>query len=212
LQSLDAIGGIHKSETVITVQPEAVVVTLPLPRATVSSPVSVVATAGGTVPVRKMQIYLDNGLVYQANASFLKARVPMSNGLHHLVVQARDESGGVTKDGFDITVVQPAITFTSPGTTAESPVGIVATAHDPIPIAAIQVYVDNVLRYEFSGTGLQIPLSLADGTHFLALEARDVAGRIYKKNKTVTIKPGSVDVSSPVDYEVLGYTMGRSME
>jgi phosphatidylinositol-3-phosphatase len=212
LQSRDAIGGIHKSETVITVLPEAVVVTLPLPRATVSSPVSVVATAGGTLPVNKMQIYLDDRLVYQANTSSLKARVPMSDGSHHLVVQARDESGGVTKDGFDITVAQPAITITSPGTTAESPVGIVATAHDPIPIAAIQVYVDNVLRYEYSGTGLQIPLSIADGTHSLAVEARDIAGGIYKKSKTVTIKPVPVDVSIPVDYEVLGYPMGRSME
>jgi hypothetical protein len=114
LQSRDTNGGIHKSEMFINVQSEAVVVESPLPQATVSSPVSVVATAGGNIPVRTLQIYVDDGLVYQVNANFLNTSIPMSDGPHHLVVQAWDDSGGVTKNGSYIKVSKPAIAIASP--------------------------------------------------------------------------------------------------
>jgi acid phosphatase len=201
LQSWDANGGIHKSVGEVDVQEEAVVVQLPIPQATVSSPVSVVATAGGTNPVHLMQIYVDDRLVYQANSSSLNTSVPLSYGFHYLVVQASDDSGRVTKNGSYITVSKPAITIISPvaATEMDSPAEIVATAQDPNPIDAVQVYVDGALRYEFSGTGLQIPLSIAAGTHSLTVQGRDVAGGVYKRSETVSIKPPPGSISSPAN-------------
>jgi hypothetical protein len=190
LQSRDTNGGIHKSEMFIKVEAEAVVVESPLPQATVSSPVSVIATSGGTIPVHTLQIYVDDGLVYQANSSSLNTSVPMSNGPHHLVVQAWDDSGGVTKNGSYIIVSKPTIAIASPSTTAEvySPVEIVATTQDQNPIYAVKLSVDGVLQYEFSGTGLRIPLFIAAGTHSLAVQVWDVAGGSYKKSETLHIK------------------------
>lgn len=190
VQSWDAKGGIHKTGVTVNVQPEAVVVTSPLPQATVSSPVLVIATAGGKAPVHAMQIYVDDLLAYHANTSSLNARIPMSYGNHHLVVQAWDDSGGITKTGNYITVAKPTVTIVSPSTAAAmySPVEVVATAQDPNPVYAIQAYVDNILQYEFTGTGLQVPLAIPPGTHFLTVQAWDVAGTIFKVSETVHIK------------------------
>ena len=190
LQSRDMNGGIHNSDMFIQVQPEAVVVESPLPQATASSPVSVVATAGGDIAVHTLQIYVDDGLVYQTNSSSLNASVPMSDGPHYLVVQAWDDSGGVTKNGSYIFVSKPAIAIASPPATTQvySPVEIVATTQDQNPIYAVNLYVDGVLQYEFSGTGLRIPLSMAAGTHSLALQVWDVAGGTYTTSETVRIK------------------------
>jgi Bacterial Ig domain len=114
----------------------------------------------------------------------------MSDGPHHLVVQAWDDSGGVTKNRRYIIVSKPAIAIASPPATTQvySPVEIVATTQDQNLIYAVKLYVDGVLQYEFSGTGLQIPLSIASGTHSLALQVWDVAGGTYKTSETVHIK------------------------
>ncbi len=199
LQSWDTSGGIHKSAIDVDVQPQAVIVNSPLPQAIVSSPVSVVAIGGGKSAVHTMQVYVDDRLVYQANSSSVNATVPMSNGYHHMVVQAWDDSGGVTKKSSYLTVNPPTITISNPSSTTPlySPVEIIAAAQDPNPIYATQIYVDGVLHYEFSGTGLQVPLAVAAGIHSLTVQVWDVAGGIYKKTQAVNIKTVPVSIASP---------------
>ena len=201
LQSWDATGGIHKSEVTVDVQPEAVVVDSPLPQAIVSSPVPVITTAGGNAAVHTMQVYVDDVLVNQTSGNSVNTSLPMSPGSHHLVVQAWDDSGAITKNGNYITVAKPTITIESPDTAAPvySPIAIVATTQDPNPIYDMQVYVDGVLHYEFSGTGLELPLGIAAGTHSLTVQSWDVAGGTYKKSETVNIKPVLVTISSPTN-------------
>jgi hypothetical protein len=201
VQSWDANGGIHKSGVYVTVQPEAVVVSSPLPHATVTSPVAVVATAGGRNPVQTMQIYVDDALAYQINAGALNTTVPMSDGSHHVVVQAWDSSGGITKTGVNIRVSAPTISIAKPAMNAQlySPLQIVANTQDANPIYAVQVYVDDTLQYEFSGTGLEFPMAIPPGTHSLVVQAWDSAGGIYKQRETITVKPVNVKISSPLN-------------
>jgi hypothetical protein len=201
LQSWDANGGIHKSGVYVTVQPEAVIVNSPLPNATVMSPVAVVATAGGKNPVQTMQIYIDNALAYQINAGAVNTTVPMTSGSHHVVVQAGDSSGGTTKTGMNISVSAPTITIAKPAVNAQlySPLQIVANTQDTNPIFAVQVYVDDTLQYEFSGTGLEFPMAIPPGTHSLVVQAWDSAGGIYKQRETITVKPVNVKISSPLN-------------
>ncbi|MGH9510963.1 MAG: alkaline phosphatase family protein [Terriglobales bacterium] len=200
LQSWDAAGGIHKSELTINVQPQAVVVNTPSPQAIVASPVPIRATAGGNHLVHTMQVYVDDILSYQANANSLNANLPMSGGSHHVVVQAWDDSGGITKSGNYVTVTNPYIAIFSPTVaTTYSPVQINAWAQDPNPVFAVQAYVDNTLSYEFSGTGLQVPLAIPPGTHSLTIQAWDAVRGIYKQKQTVNIKPVPVTISLPVN-------------
>jgi hypothetical protein len=80
-----------------------------------------------------------------------------------------------------------------------SPLQIVANTQDANPIYAVQVYVDDTLQYEFSGTGLQVPMAIPPGTHSLVVQAWDSAGGIYKRRETITVKPVNVKISSPLN-------------
>jgi hypothetical protein len=190
-QSWDAKGGIHKSAINVTVQSESVVVTAPAPNAVVSSPVKIAATGGGKRAVYAMQIYVDNALQYQANGPSVNTSLAMSAGRHYVVVQAWGDSGGIRKNGFYVTVAAPSVTISSPRAnySGYSPVEMIATSVDPNPVYATQIYVDNVLSYQYTGPGVQANMNLTAGTHNVVFQAWDTAGGIYKKSTTVNVKP-----------------------
>lgn len=192
VQSWDAAGGIHKSAVNVTVQSEAVVVTMPKPEAVVASPVKITASGGGKNTVYTMQIYVDNALEYQVNGATVNTSASMSPGQHYVVVQAWDDSGGITKNGFDVTVASPSVTISSPtpNYSGYSPIGVLATSIDSNPVYAMQAYVDNVLSYQYTGPGVQADyLSMTPGQHNLVIQAWDTAGGIYKQSTTVNVTP-----------------------
>jgi len=191
VQSWDSAGGIHKSGIDVTVQSEAVVVTTPQPNAVVASPVKIAATGGGHSTVYTMQIYVDNTLEYQVNGASVNTSLSMSPGQHYVVVQAWDDSGGITKNGFYVTVATPTITISSPSPdySGYSPVSMLATSVDPNPVYAMQIYVDNILSYQYTGPGVQADLSMTAGKHTLVFQAWDTAGGIYKQSATVNVTP-----------------------
>ncbi len=191
VQSWDAQGGIHKSAIDITVQSEAVMVAAPTPNAVVSSPVKIAATGGGHSTVHAMQIYVDNALQYAVNGASLNTSVSMSAGQHYVVVQAWDDSGGITKNGFYLTVATPSITISAPAAnySGYSPVQMLATSADPNPVHTMQIYVDNTLSYQYTGPGVQADLNLTAGKHNVVFQAWDAAGGTYKRSTTINITP-----------------------
>src|SRR5581483_6406135 len=198
-QSWDAAGGIHKRGIYVTVQSESVVVTTPAPNAVVASPVPIAATSGGASTVYSTQVYVDNVLKYQVSSSSLNTSLPMTNGSHYVVVQAWDKSGGITKNGFYVTVSNPTVTVTSPAPNSSvyDPVQITASTLDANPVYAVQVYVDNALQYQSSGTGVNWPLPLGVGAHNLVVQAWDTAGGIYKQSVPVTIPSVPITITAP---------------
>jgi len=199
VQSWDTQGGIHKSGIDVTAQSGAVVVTTPTPNAVLSSPVEIAATGGGQSRVYAMQIYVDNTLQYQVNSASVNTTVSMSPGQHSVVVQAWDDSGGITKNGVYVTVATPSITISSPSPnySGYSPVQMLATSVDPNPVYAMQIYVDNILSYQYTGPGVQADLNLTAGTHNVVFQAWDTAGGIYKQSTTVNITPTVPAFSTP---------------
>ncbi|HEY3975066.1 MAG TPA: alkaline phosphatase family protein [Candidatus Sulfotelmatobacter sp.] len=191
VQSWDAKGGVHKSGINVTVQSESVVITTPAPNAVVSSPVKIAATGGGTSAVYAMQIYVDNTLQYQANGASVNTSLSMSAGQHYIVVQAWDDWGGIRKNGFYVTVAAPSITISSPSAnySGYSPVEMIATSVDANPVYAMQIYVDNILSYQYTGPGVQAAMNMTAGTHNVVFQAWDTAGGIYKKSATVNVTP-----------------------
>jgi len=200
VQSWDTEGGIHKRSVNVTVQPEAVVVTSPAANAVVASPVAVAASGGGHASVYAMQIYVDNVLQYQKYAASINTGVAMSPGQHYVVVQAWDTSGGITKNGFYVTVAAPSVAVSSPVTnySGYSPISLLATTQDPNPVYAVQAYVDNALVYQYTGMGIQAnTLNMTAGNHNLVVQAWDTTGKIYKQSVNLNVTPIVVTVASP---------------
>jgi phosphoesterase family protein/Big-like domain-containing protein len=107
VQSWDKAGGIHKTGVHVTVEAQAVTVISPMPNTTVTSPVAVVATAGGVSPVETIEIYVDGTLTYRGDGNAVNTTQQLTPGKHSIVVEATDESGTVSRTGSTVNVVAP---------------------------------------------------------------------------------------------------------
>lgn len=93
-----------------------VTVTSPKNGATVTSPVSYVASATASTcakGVASMGIYVDNKRVYVVDAAKLNTQVTMAAGAENTVVQEWDNCGGSTKTTINLTVKSGTLTVTS---------------------------------------------------------------------------------------------------
>ncbi len=199
VQSWDTAGGIHKSGVNVDAQSQAVIVSTPASNATVGSPFAIQASAGGHSPVHTMLVYANGSLKYQTGGSSLNTTLALSPGSHAMTIEARDDSGGTTTNSFTVTVAAPSVTIKTPAASASvySPVQVFATTKDPHPVYAVQVYLDNALHYEVSGTGVNAALPMPLGPHYMVVQAWDTAGGIYKKGISINVLPVVVTVSSP---------------
>jgi hypothetical protein len=74
---------------------------------------------------------------------------------------------------------------------------ISATTIDPTPVTAVQVYVDNKLVYQVSGTGVQASLPLSVGQHWVVVQEWNRSGATYKKGLWVNVAAVPITISSP---------------
>src|ERR1700745_594918 len=108
-----------------------------------------------------MRISVDGLLEYQASGNTVSKSLPMSTGPHTVTVQASDEAGGIVKTALKVKVAKPSVTIVEPSNEqgTYSPVEVWGGAQDPNQVYAVQVYVDDALHYEMTGTGVTAPLS-----------------------------------------------------
>jgi hypothetical protein len=148
-----------------------------------------------------MRIYLDNVSVYAVQSAQINTNVSANAGSHQLVVQAWDSSGAIFKTPLRVTVgptgtgCTPSalgVTVCSPasGATVSSPLHVTAAAKSSLgPISAIQIYVDNILKFTVNAASLDTSLAIGPGTHFLVVQGWDTTGAFYKTPVTVTVGP-----------------------
>ena len=206
VQSWDTAGGIHKSGIYVNVQSEAVVVTKPAPAAIVGKSIQVGATAGGATAVSKMQLYLDGKSQFQSSGNSLNTTISLSQGSHTLAVEGAEASGNLVTSKLSVTSTSPLIKVLAPAANAKfySPMYISATAIDPTPVTAVQVYVDNQLVYEVSGTGVQAWIPLALGQHSVVVQEWNSSGATYKQAVNVNCIPVPITISSPASNATVG--------
>ena len=177
-----------------------VTVTSPANGAKVTSPVQYVASA--TSPtcakgVSAMGIYVNNQRVFVQNGTSLNTAITLANGTYSTVVQEWDGCGGSTTTPINITVgsaptgTTTAVVVSSPtnNSTVTSPVTFAATSSTAAcssGIAAIGVYVDNVLLYKTNGTVLNTSQPVSAGKHQATLQAWDNCGGAIKTPVTFT--------------------------
>lgn len=200
VQSWDTAGGIHKRAINLNVQSEAVVVKNPTPNSVVPTAVQVGATASGQTTFSKMQLYVDGNSKFQSSGNTLNASISLSAGTHALAVEASNSSGTLTTNKFSVTSASPAVKILSPAPNASfyAPMYVSATTVDPTPVKAVQIYVDNALAYQVTGTGVQASLPIASGKHSVVVQEWNASGATYKKSVTVNVFNVPITFASPV--------------
>ena len=185
-----------------------VTVNSPGPDASVSSPVSIDASASPSPghSITGWHVYVDSVNVYNGGAvNYITPQLKMSAGSHTVVVRAWDTSGGYGDQAFTLhaSTTIPTLAVATPmnNVTVGTPVNVQAAAW-PTPGHAIQswrVLVDGKSTVTAGSTtkvSLQVPLS--QGKHTVAIQAHDSSGTYAQKTLTVTAssKP-AVTISTP---------------
>src|SRR6266550_5239066 len=142
--------------------------------------------------VTALQIYVDNALVQQVNASTIDTYINLAIGNHLVTVQAWDNSGATFKTNVNVSMSPPcklsalnqSITICTPsgGVKVSSPVHLVAGTTDSSPVQTIQIFENGVSIYQAKSQTLDVYLTnLAAGTHNLTITAQDQGGVSFSK-------------------------------
>ena len=94
------------------------------------------------------------------------------------------------KDLGEFFMASGGVNLVSPtnGATTGTAVRVSATAHSTQPITAVRVYVDNVNKYQTSGSTVNTSLTLATGGHNVVVQAWDKSGAVFKSSAGITVK------------------------
>jgi hypothetical protein len=92
VQAWNKAGATYKKAITVNVVPVPITITTPAANATVTSPVTVAASAPANSPVRVMQLYIDGALVGRASGQSIKKSVSLLPGKHHIIVKGWDLS------------------------------------------------------------------------------------------------------------------------
>jgi hypothetical protein len=187
-----------------------VVVDSPANGATVSSPVTIAATAYPTQghTITGWKVYVDNATTYSAGTvNSIDPSIAMSNGTHLVVVRAWDSSGAWGQWSFSLTVataLQPTVTVSTPAnlSTVGSPVNVVASASPSSghTITGWWIYVDGVGTYNAGAvTSINASIPMALGAQTVIVRAWDTSGAYASQTLTLTVDSvPAVAVSAPL--------------
>src|SRR5579872_2815460 len=85
-----------------------------------------------------------------------------------------------------------------------SPVRIQATTSNNSPVHTMQLYVDNVLKYQVADNSIDTSLPIPAGKHFVVAQSWDSAGGIHKRGIYVNVQSQAVVVTNPAPRQVVG--------
>jgi phosphatidylinositol-3-phosphatase len=85
-----------------------------------------------------------------------------------------------------------------------SPVRIAASSSNQSQVIAMQIYVDNVLKYQTTASSVDTHVPMSLGSHYIVVQSWDAAGGIYKRGVYVNVQPEAVVVSTPAPKAVVG--------
>ena len=188
----------------VGVQGVTVSVTSPAAGATVSSPVTVAASASSTHPITGWHIYVDSVDSFSAGAvTSISASLPLAAGTHTIVTRAWDSTGAFGDDTREVTATAGVtVTVTAPtSTSVSSPVTIAANATSPNTITGWHIYVDNADVYTAGQvSSISASLAMTTGSHTVIIRAWDSSGAFGDQTLTLSVtQPMTLTVSSPAN-------------
>lgn len=169
-------------------------VTSPSNGETVGPAVQFIASATTTCSkgVASMGVYVDNNLMYTADASSINTWVSVSAGTHNTVVEEWDYCGGVSTAARTVTeATQSGVSVSSPAnnSTVSSPASFVATATTSCSkgVASMGIYVNNQLAYQVQGAKLNTQLALSGGSQKAVVQEWDNCGGAASTPVNITV-------------------------
>ena len=177
----------------------SVTVCTPAPNALVQSQVNVVAGSTDSNPVTAMQVYLDNKLVYQVNASTVNTFVSVPVGDHLIAVQGWDSTGATFKTDVPVAMQPPCslnstnqtvtICSLANGSIVSQPFHVVAAATDSKPVKSMTLFIDGVGKGGNSNSAILdlYVKNMTLGAHSIAVQAQDSTGVLFKQKFNITV-------------------------
>lgn len=185
-----------------------VTVNAPADGASTGSPLHVVASANPNngAAIIAGQIYIDGRLSFGVAGASIDTNVNVGAGRHQVAVKFWDARGGTQMVTRTVTATgdSAGISLSSPqaGTVVNNTVQVAGTASAPSGIAAVQVYDNGNLVQKFSNGNFSGTLQLANGGHYLMVQAWDNNGKIYFSPVNITVAAGAA--SSPSNVQTGG--------
>jgi phospholipase C len=185
----------------------SVTVCTPTSNALVESSVHVTAGTTDSHTVTAVQIYLDNKLVKQVNASTIDAFINLGVGKHLLTVQGWDNTGATFKTNVPVQMQPPCglsaanqtvtICSLSSGSVVSQPFHVVAAATDLNPVKTMTLLIDGAAKASVSDSALLdfYVSSLGLGAHSISVQAQDTTGTTFKKAFNITVTSASNGLS-----------------
>ena len=177
----------------------SVTVCTPTPNALVQSLVHVVAGSTDSNQVTAMQVYVDNKLTYQVNASTVDTFVGLAVGYHLITVQGWDSTGATFKSNVSVAMQPPCalnstnrtVTICSlvSGSVVSQPFHVVAAATDSNPVKSMTLLIDGVSKGSNANAAILdfYVSSLTLGTHSVAVQAQDGAGGVFQQKFNIKV-------------------------
>ena len=184
-----------------------------------TAPVTVTADSSasfdsdGTIASRS----IDFGDGYVASNVVTASHAYANAGTYTVTLSVTDNNGLSSTTTKVVTVTAPVacvsslkVNVFSPtnGASVTSPVHFVANATSGCPINALRIYVDNQSMYTVNAASLDTSLALANGSHYVVVQAWDNTGAVAKSALNINVVPActsspSVSIAAPV----AGYTL-----
>jgi hypothetical protein len=134
---------------------------------------------------------------------------PASTFSYEIQLTATDSAGVSTTTSVTVNVpkqvtgctpgtVNNTMTVCSPaeGASLSSPVTVSAAATSSLPITAFWIYDNGKIVFQGTSSSVNVPLTLANGTHQLAIQAWNTAGTVMKAIRNITVG-GTVPTCTP---------------
>jgi len=158
------------------------------------SPLQIKANATVTGTIRNTQLWVDSVKKYTSNSNSLKTSISLAPGTHRIAVLALNTAGQIWEGAVNATVAgcaAPAspgvhICFPANGSAAGPGVKILAAATVSGTLESMQVWLDGVKAYTAASNSIDMVMSLAPGTHRIAVLAINQAGQVWESAVYVT--------------------------
>ena len=173
----------------------------------VQTPVNVVAGTTDSNTVTAVQIYVDNKLVTTVHSSSINTFVNLPVGNHLITVQGWDSTGATFKTNVPVAMQPPCalnssnqtVTICSlvSGSIVSQPFHVVAAATDTHPVKSMTLFIDGRGKAGISNSAI-LDLyvnNLSLGTHYVAVQAQDSTGALFKQRFPITVTAASNGLS-----------------